>query len=763
MPWRKKTKGQSTSERSPAKLVIWAALVGLIIGLLGIGQLVEDQLRIARNHVHMHKASGDIVFVAIDDKSLKQIGRWPWARSTHAALIDDLTAAGAKRIFYDVAFEVESNRADDSALADAIARSRRVTLPVRGAPVAKGQQQLNGPMPMLRPYAELGSIWVDYNYQNAVWKLPQAVNFEGRLIPSLGTGLANEKPRTTAVFPIDYSVDLKTIPIVSAGDVLHGEIGNRVSGKDVVIAADSGLLGDRFFIPGVGKRAGAYVQITAAETLKSGSPVNAGWVAIFIFSLIFVVVAVARKTWKGQVAVLGTVAVALLAGPIPLEANLIFVDVAPALFVTCVVWSSLLWRRYKSDGLRNGVSGLPNLTALKAFKNGRDQALIAIRVLNYAEIAASLPAEAERTLVEQIVGRLTVGSPGKVTYHGDGGIFGWFEEARLPFGHHIDALHALFRNPVKVNGQAIDLSVTFGVEIGSGRSLANRLASALVAAEEAAHDGLKWKIHDPEKLTDASWKLSLLSRLDQAIDEGEVWVAYQPKLDLATRQIVGAEALARWTHPEKGPIAASEFVAAAEQHDRIEKLTDFVLDQAIAAAATVNAKGARFHIAVNLSARLLSERSFVRRLSELLLKHRLEPQLLTLELTETSALGSGEALQMLSSLRDLGVEISIDDYGTGLSTLDYLKKVPASEIKIDQSFIKSMLENRGDRVMVQSTIALAHSLGRTVVAEGVEQREVLDALIEMKCDLAQGYVIGRPMSLESLLRRLTSERKRSVA
>ncbi len=109
--------------------------------------------------------------------------------------------------------------------------------------------------------------------------------------------------------------------------------------------------------------------------------------------------------------------------------------------------------------------------------------------------------------------------------------------------------------------------------------LANRLASALVAAEEAAHDGLKWKYHDPETLEDASWKLSMLSQLDEAIDRGEVWVAYQPKLDLATRRIIGAEALARWTHPEKGPIAASEFVAAAEQHDRIGKLTDFVLEQ----------------------------------------------------------------------------------------------------------------------------------------------------------------------------------------
>ena len=256
----------------------------------------------------------------------------------------------------------------------------------------------------------------------------------------------------------------------------------------------------------------------------------------------------------------------------------------------------------------------------------------------------------------------------------------------------------------------------------------------------------------------------MLSQLDTAIDKGEVWVAYQPKLHLGTRQIIGAEALARWTHPEKGPIAASEFVAAAEQHDRIGKLTDFVLEQAVAAAASINRRGGDFNFAVNLSARLLTDRNFTLRLAALLARHGVEARLLTLELTETAALtGSGEAIDMLVRLREMGVNISIDDYGTGLSTLDYLKKIPATEIKIDQSFVKAMCENRSDRLMVQSTIALAHSLGRTVVAEGVEQANILEALTDMKCDIAQGFIIGRPMSLESLTKRITVERKRSVA
>jgi EAL domain-containing protein (putative c-di-GMP-specific phosphodiesterase class I) len=152
------------------------------------------------------------------------------------------------------------------------------------------------------------------------------------------------------------------------------------------------------------------------------------------------------------------------------------------------------------------------------------------------------------------------------------------------------------------------------------------------------------------------------------------------------------------------------------------------------------------------------------RLSALLARNSLPAERLTLELTETAALaGSGDGLDMIIRLRDLGVKISIDDYGTGLSTLEYLKKIPATEIKIDQSFVKGIIDNRSDRLMVQSTIGLVHSLGRKVVAEGVEHRDILDLLLEMECDVAQGFAIGRPMSIESLTKRLATERKRSAA
>jgi EAL domain-containing protein (putative c-di-GMP-specific phosphodiesterase class I)/CHASE2 domain-containing sensor protein len=751
------TREDKRPERKPWRLLLWVAAVGLVFGLLGANPL-EDVLRTARNRLHYHSASGDIVLVKIDNDSIRQIGRWPWPRREFAQLVDQLTRAGAKRIFFDVGFFAASNPSDDQQFAESIKRSGRVVLAVQGSAARIGQPADEPPLPLLAQNAQLGAIVWYYNYQNAVWRLPYSVDSGGTTIPSFATLLAKRTGSSSKLFRADYSIDPESVPAVSAASVLRSDFdGRSVAGKDVIIGTTTNAAADMYFIPGYGQAGGVYIHVIGAETLKQGTPVDLGWLPDFILSLLAAATALLRKKIVEQSAILGATAAFLLLGTAFLEAHLIFLDITPGLLVVCCVGVSITSSYFRRRGFVNEISGLPNLVALRSHKVGRDKALVAARILNFAEISSALPADKERQLVEQIVGRLSVGAPTRVLFHGDGGIFAWFDDPASPFGHHLEALSALFRNPVKVGGTPVDVSVAFGVEIGSSRSLPNRLASALVAADEAAHHGLKWKYHDPESLENASWKLSMLGQLDEAIDRGEVWIAFQPQLDLSTNRITGAEALARWTHPEKGPIAASEFVAAAEQSDRIGKLTAYVLEHAISTAAAINKRGTDFDVAVNLSGKLLSDKALVKKVVYLLQRHGLEPKHLTLELTESAALTEeGQALDSLTQLRDLGVTISIDDYGTGFSTLEYLRTIPAAEIKIDQSFVKGMIDNRSDRLMVQSTIALAHSLDRRVVAEGVETRELLESLTEMGCDVGQGFVIGRPMSLESLKRRLSA-------
>jgi EAL domain-containing protein (putative c-di-GMP-specific phosphodiesterase class I)/CHASE2 domain-containing sensor protein len=763
MRWSNRRKREPGAKR-PARMLAWALILGLLFGLVGAGEYPEDRLRVVRNHINKQPASGDIVLVAVDEKALREIGRWPWPRSRYADLIEALDAAKPKRQVHDLMFPEKSEPAEDRRLAQALKNSRNVVLgyaPRVGT--YDGVFTDVEPLPEFARSAGLASISFYYNYAHEVWALPQGVHRDGRLIPSFASVLAGKDPKSAKDFRVNYAVDAGSIPTISAADVIADRTDPaRLRGKTAIVGVTVDRLGDQYMVPGWGRAAGVNIHIIGAETLIAGHPVDLGWIPAFVIAALLVSLVIS-KNGRIQSVVLGSGFLLLLAVPIFLERAQVFADITAGLFVITWVAIGQLIQNARRRGLTNAVSGLPNFNALRRAAHERDRPLIVARVVNYPQIVSTLSPSNERSLIDQIVARLRVGSEVSAVYQGDEGIFAWTVPPGTAIGHHVEALAALFRSPAKIDKKPFDIAISFGVEIGSGRSISNRLQSALVAADEATAEGIRWKYHDPERLKDAEWRLSLLSQLDDAIDNGQVWVAYQAQIDLRTNRLRGAEALARWTHPEKGPISPTEFIAAAEQNGRIEKLTMYVLDRAVEAAARINREHGPFDMAVNLSARMLGDKTLPSQVRKVLDRHGLDPARLTLELTETAALANGADTGPLFDLRDLGVRISIDDYGTGLSTLEYLRKIPASEIKIDQSFVKSMRDNRSDLVMVQSTIALAHSLGRSIVAEGVENRETLDMLVAMKCEVAQGFIIGRPSSLNDLSKRLIGERKRRAA
>ncbi|WP_187107777.1 EAL domain-containing protein [Sphingomonas xanthus] len=748
----------------PAKLLGWALAMSLLFGLIGAGEYVEDRLRIVRNHINEKPVSGQIVLVAVDEKSLRDVGRWPWPRSRYAQLVEAIEKAKPKKQVHDWLFSERTTAREDKRLEQAFASSGDVTvgyLPRVGP--QQGSRTEIGALPEFERHVKLASTGMYYNYANEVWRLPGGARYGSTVIPSMAMALASVEKPTTDEFRVDYSYSPESIPVVSASDVMAGRIpATMLTGKTAVIAPVSNRLGDQWNVPGWGRISGVYIHMIGAETMLDGAPVDFGWIPAFLLAAATLLLT-ARLGPTTQLAAISATLAVLITAPLVSERSQIFFDITPGMFALLWVAVGIVIEQARRRGLTNVVSGLPNLTALRRSRGERNRPLVVARVINYPQIVSTLTIAQEKALVGQITSRLRVGSEVSTIYQGDEGIFAWTVPSTTAIGHHIEALHALFRSPAKVDRRPFDIAISFGVEIGSGRTLANRLQSALVAADEASSEGLRWKYHDPERLKDVDWRLSLLSQLDDAIDHGQVWVAFQPQLDLRTNLIRGAEALARWTHPEKGPISPVEFVTAAEQSDRIEKLTMFVLDKAVAEAARINREYGDFDMAVNLSARMLTDKSLLSKVKEVLDRHGLDPARLTLELTETAAMASGSGTAPLFGLRDLGVNISIDDYGTGLSTLEYLKKIPAGEIKIDQGFVKSMRDHRSDLVMVQSTIALAHSLGRRVVAEGVETRELLDMLVAMKCEVAQGFVVGRPSSVNDLTKRLLAERKRRVA
>lgn len=255
-------------------------------------------------------------------------------------------------------------------------------------------------------------------------------------------------------------------------------------------------------------------------------------------------------------------------------------------------------------------------------------------------------------------------------------------------------------------------------------------------------------------------RFQLVTQFRHALDSGQVELHYQPKVALPQREVVGAEALVRWFHPEYGRLDPDEFVPVVEATGLVDALTAFVLECALRKVREWLDQGLRMSVAVNLSVRNLADSAFPERVAESLERHAVPPELLTFELTESSVMADPErSLPVLRRLHALGVVLAVDDFGTGYSSLAYLRRLPVDEVKIDKSFVLGMGTDLSDMAVVRSIIELGHSLQLAVVAEGVEDDASREQLIEMGCDVAQGYLISRPLAeqrFEAWLRARTS-------
>jgi diguanylate cyclase len=300
-----------------------------------------------------------------------------------------------------------------------------------------------------------------------------------------------------------------------------------------------------------------------------------------------------------------------------------------------------------------------------------------------------------------------------------------------------------------VSGVTLDLEVSIGVAVfpDHGSDIDNLISRADVAMFVSKRDHVECTLYVPELDINAPLSLSLLGDLRRALDRDELVLYYQPKADLATGQVVGVEALVRWQHPTRGLIPPANFVPLAERTGLIHPLTNFVLDEALRQCRVWIDDGLQLPVAVNMSARNLLDVNFPGLAEALLDKWRIPARMLQLEITENAMVSDPErARTCLQRLTELGVSISVDDFGTGYSSLSYLKDLPLQELKIDRSFVMDMQDHAASRVIVNSIVSLAQNLGLRVVAEGVEDQAAWSELSRLGCDVAQGYLLARPMA-----------------
>jgi len=315
-------------------------------------------------------------------------------------------------------------------------------------------------------------------------------------------------------------------------------------------------------------------------------------------------------------------------------------------------------------------------------------------------------------------------------------------------------LSDLLELPFMIDGHAFVVSGSIGMALApaDGTDAATLLRHADVAMYTAKRGGVgfvRYRASDDRNSPD---RLTLVADLRQALANGGITVAYQPQVDLHTGEICGVEALARWTHPERGIISPAVFIPLAEQTGLITQVTRSVLGEATAAWGRWQRAGYDLSLSVNLSTWDLSVSALPETLATLLAEARMPADRLRLEITETGMMADGtHILPLLARLRAMGMHLAVDDFGTGYSSLAYLKRLPVDEVKVDRTFVQEMATNGRDAEIVRMVIALGRSVGLRVVAEGVEDWETWEQLVALGCDVIQGYALSRPIEEPALM------------
>ncbi|HEU4976420.1 MAG TPA: EAL domain-containing protein [Baekduia sp.] len=418
---------------------------------------------------------------------------------------------------------------------------------------------------------------------------------------------------------------------------------------------------------------------------------------------------------------------------------------------------------HRREALTDDLTGLPNRRALfrelevltaAGERSARRIALLQLDLDGFKELNDTLGHAAGDELLIAVSRRLEAVIPGTLARLG-GDEFA----AIVPEGHDARAvaedigraLHA----PMDIDGLGVAVNASVGIahfpqDAQDARELARRADVAMYDAKRLGTVVAGYTAEHDEHSLD---RLALAADLRSAFERDELWLAYQPQVDIPSGRISGAEALIRWRHSTRGEIAPGVLLPIAERTGLMPQLTLWVLDHAVAQAAAWRRRGLDVRVAVNVSAIVLVDAMLPERIAETLHRHALTPDNLVVEVTEDAVMrDASRAIDILGEIKASGVEIAVDDFGTGQSSLEQLKNVPADELKLDRSFVLGMAEDPHDAAIVGTVVGLGRAMGLRVVAEGVETPAVWQRLAELGCDVAQGFGLARPMPAEQFER-----------
>ncbi|MFN3932527.1 MAG: EAL domain-containing protein [Brevundimonas sp.] len=741
---------------------------------------VEDVFKGVRFTLAPSDASQTLTIVEIDSRSLHAADSWPWDRTRYAEAIEHLIGAGAILVAMDVDFSAASDPVGDQSLADAISRHPgQVALAnfVQAESYGPAGQALveNTPLAMIRRDAMLASVNVPVDSDGQVRSYDASPGASNQ--PSLAALLAGGAS-TAGMFDIDYGIDHRSIPHLSFDDVLHDRFDRSlVAGRMILVGATALELGDEFATP-AGLVPGVYLHGLAYESLVGGRALGTLH-PLALLGLCGALVLLLMPTREGGAPLRWLVyrhlAVAAVLFLLPIALQILFpisLQIAPLVLtqILLAVWATRveLDRRERAIAAEREAgllhlathqpeTGLPNLRLLlkdisQAWEACPQACLsvITVGVERHADMRGVVGYGVANALIVQLAQRMS-GLVQARCAHISTSVLAFAREDldESSLAVLLSRLQELETN-FEVDGNSIDIFIRVGAARQadgpiSPELLVERSTAALNLARASDDHAV---VYDEATFGSPANNLALMTEMRGAMGSGGLSLHYQPKMTTADGGVASVEALCRWRHPVRGFLAPDLFIPIAEETGHIRGLTEWSLDRAIADQIRLRGWGHDVTIAINVSGRLLQDDGFK---ATVLATVAGTDAKLCFEITETAVIQNpAKAIDSIAAYRAAGIKISIDDYGSGLSSLGYLKMLNADELKIDRSLVLDLLKSQRDRLIMKSTIDLAHGLGMSVVAEGVETQELTACLALLGCDVIQGYWFSKPLPILQL-------------
>lgn len=736
---------------------IMAAVISLVLVVGMVLDPVDQFYWLLQSRVTAKEPSGQFVFMSADE-NLADPAK-PERRIKLARALERFDRQGAERIVLNIVFDEPSTPEADQRLGDAIeAWGDDIWIAVAHEDAGGGETKVRTSIPEIARDAQVAVEKYDFMYTGYAWEDDAFVEHDRVETPSVATALSGNFDQSYGTTHIDYAYEKHTQFKNLKGlleDPGTQNQANYLTGKKALISSNHNTQTYEYSVPAIASVAKSNYFIYAAETRLTSHLQKINIFTAYLLGILivaFIIYATQTPTSKRKYTTVVTLMVVVGLGlGISIQLR-IAISGLVAVFVSYGALRSYS-RVLRRDQSQDPVTGLAKLAVLEdQLITNQPGHVIVAKIHGFETVLTTLPKEQRPQYIVKIAERLRA-TDGGVELYNENHQFAWYtpEASVAPIIDHLEGLRALFQAPLALNDRTVDVGITFGVcPVAEHR--ASALSLAVAAAEEADEASQPIIVAQDGTQNDLVWSVSMRARIDAAMEKGEVFCLYQPKLNARTNRVFGVEALVRWNDPERGSIPPDLFIQQCEKAGRMEGLTRFVLQSACTAGRLLHARNHRWSMSVNISATMMNSIAVVSMVREVVEATRFDPRYLVLEITETARIADLDTASLvLKQLKQIGVHLSMDDFGVGAANLETLLRLPFDELKIDRMFVGHMAKDVKARAIAASLIALGKQSDISVVAEGVETEADLQSLIKMGCDQVQGYVFSHPVSLSQLL------------